>query len=211
MPSLTACYSSLVAALAEHYGEPSRRVPRSSALETVLAAALARSLDPRRTAAAIEALSRAHLLEPGALGGASPQEIRDALRDAGVALPLAGASLLRRLASWCSTTFPDDDPATLTLDRSTDEIRLELAAINGVGPATADAILLALGRPTYPVDRGTYRILVRHGWIDASADYDEVSELARSPGRAATRRDRPAGRLAGASGPPVLRPEDAEV
>src|SRR5262249_44308684 len=45
-------------------------------------------------------------------------------------------------------------------------------------PATADAILLfALGRAAYPVDRGTYRILVRHGWIDTSADYEEVSQL----------------------------------
>src|SRR5262249_11967694 len=40
---------------------------------------------------------------------------------------------------------------------------------------TADALLLrALARPIYPLDRASYRILVRHGWLDLSADYDEA-------------------------------------
>ena len=47
-----------------------------------------------------------------------------------------------------------------------------------MGVVGADAILLAaLGRPAYPVDRGTYRILVRHGWLDPSATYDDAREL----------------------------------
>ena len=29
---------------------------------------------------------------------------------------------------------------------------------------------------TYPVDRATYRIMVRHGWIDPTADYDEAAQ-----------------------------------
>ena len=41
----------------------------------------------------------------------------------------------------------------------------------------ADAILLfALERPSYPVDRATYRVLVRHGWLDAAAGYDEARD-----------------------------------
>ena len=38
-------------------------------------------------------------------------------------------------------------------------VAAELAAINGVGPATANSILLAMGHSVYPLDRGTYRIL----------------------------------------------------
>ena len=44
--------------------------------------------------------------------------------------------------------------------------------------AGADAILLyALKRPSYPVDRATYRVLVRHGWLDPTATYDEARDL----------------------------------
>ena len=43
----------------------------------------------------------------------------------------------------------------------------ELAGIKGIGPAAADAmVLFALKRPAYPVDRATFRVLVRHGWLD---------------------------------------------
>src|SRR5262249_4665176 len=62
--------------------------------------------------------------------------------------------------------------------RSTDDLREELAGVRGVGPVGADAILMAaLGRPSYPVDRGTYRILVRHGWLETSATYDDARDL----------------------------------
>jgi endonuclease-3 related protein len=63
-------------------------------------------------------------------------------------------------------------------DRSTDWLRGELAAIRGIGLATADAILLfALKRPSYPVDRATFRVLVRHAWLDPNALYDEARDL----------------------------------
>ncbi len=53
--------------------------------------------------------------------------------------------------------------------------------LKGLGPATVDSILSrGLGRATYPVDRATYRILVRHGWLDPTADYDEARSVAES-------------------------------
>ncbi len=177
MPSLAESYSRLVESLADHYGQPQSRPERASPLETVLATALARSADPRRADAAIAVLSDAGLLDPVALAGTAPLEIRDTLRDAGVTLAPSAAPLLKRLAAWLASTFPGEEEAIADSARSTAEIRAGLVALSGVGPATADAILLALGRPAYPVDRGTYRILVRHGWIDPAADYDEVSEL----------------------------------
>ena len=35
----------------------------------------------------------------------------------------------------------------------------------------------ALKRPRYPVDRATFRVLVRHGWLDSTATYDEARDL----------------------------------
>jgi endonuclease-3 related protein len=170
-------YARLVEALADHYSQPQSRRERVSPLETVLATALARSADPRRAEAVIAALSRGGLLEPGALAGAAPLEIQDTLREAGVMLAPSAAPLLKRLAAWFADTFPGENETIAHPARSTAEIRSGLAAVRGVGLPTADAILLALGRSTYPADRATYRILVRHGWIDPSVDYDEVSEL----------------------------------
>ncbi|MGB0066994.1 MAG: endonuclease III, partial [Isosphaeraceae bacterium] len=166
MASLAESYPTLLAALAHHYGQPQFAPERRSAFEAVLAAALARPADPARAEAALEALDHSGLLEPMTLAGIEPSEILDSLRETGLSLSARSATLLVRLARWYSKAFGNDDLAHDPAARKLSGRREELAAINGVGLATADAILLAMGQPVYPLDRGTYRILVRHGWID---------------------------------------------
>lgn len=62
--------------------------------------------------------------------------------------------------------------------RPTAELRGELLALNGVGPETADSILLyAGGHPVFVVDAYTRRVLDRHRLIPAGAKYEEVREL----------------------------------
>jgi endonuclease-3 related protein len=57
-------------------------------------------------------------------------------------------------------------------------LRQELLHVNGVGPETADSILLyGLRKPIFVVDAYTKRILARHGIISEKASYDEVQEL----------------------------------
>jgi len=54
-------------------------------------------------------------------------------------------------------------------------LREELLSINGVGPETADSILLyALGCPVFVVDAYTKRIFGRHGCFPEDADYHDV-------------------------------------
>lgn len=61
-----------------------------------------------------------------------------------------------------------------------DLLRRELLKINGVGPETADSILLyALNKPVFVVDAYTKRILLRHKLIQENAGYDEVQSLFR--------------------------------
>jgi endonuclease-3 related protein len=56
-------------------------------------------------------------------------------------------------------------------------LREQLLAIHGIGPETADAILLyAGGLPTFVVDTYTHRVLARHGWIGYEADYHEIKD-----------------------------------
>ena len=60
----------------------------------------------------------------------------------------------------------------------TDRLREELLALNGVGPETADSILLYAGQhPIFVVDAYTRRIFERHGLAKASAKYEEIRAL----------------------------------
>jgi endonuclease-3 related protein len=60
----------------------------------------------------------------------------------------------------------------------TDQLREELLALNGVGPETADSILLyAGGHPVFVVDAYTRRIFERHGLITAKTRYEDLRRL----------------------------------
>lgn len=53
--------------------------------------------------------------------------------------------------------------------------RAELLQVHGVGPETADCVLLyAGGAPLAVVDAYLRRVLRRHGWLDAEASYDKL-------------------------------------
>jgi endonuclease-3 related protein len=60
----------------------------------------------------------------------------------------------------------------------THQVREELLALNGVGPETADSILLYAGNhPVFVVDAYTRRILDRHGILPQKADYEDIRSL----------------------------------
>ncbi len=72
------------------------------------------------------------------------------------------------------------DPAGLE-GISTETLREELLSLRGIGPETADSILLyALGRPTFVVDAYTKRIAARHLLVDPDCDYYELKDLFES-------------------------------
>jgi endonuclease III related protein len=58
------------------------------------------------------------------------------------------------------------------------KLRDELLSLNGVGPETADSILLYAGNhPVFVVDAYTRRILDRHRILPAKSDYEEIRQL----------------------------------
>jgi endonuclease-3 related protein len=62
--------------------------------------------------------------------------------------------------------------------RPAGELRDELLALHGVGPETADSILLYAGNyPVFVVDAYTRRILERHEIMSAQATYEEIRNL----------------------------------
>lgn len=60
----------------------------------------------------------------------------------------------------------------------TEKLREELLGLNGIGPETADSILLYAGNhPVFVVDAYTRRILDRHGILPEKSRYDEIRNL----------------------------------
>jgi len=94
----------------------------------------------------------------------------------------------------------------------TEKLRRELLDLNGVGPETADSILLYAGdHPVFVVDAYTRRILDRHGLLPEKADYDEIRQLfqrsleplaGEQPAGPAGSDDKPEGVFRGAAHPP---------
>jgi endonuclease-3 related protein len=171
----------LLEALDRHYGPlpiPGAGlapVEGAGSFEAIVRVALGLVAEPRLASLAFNALRDAELIDPKALAGADPLEIDDIFQQARVRLASKALKPLRRVAAWAV----DRDESWAMI--STESIRDEWRGLNGVGPVTVDALLLfALGRSTIPVDRASYRILVRHGWLDPSADLDEARSTLES-------------------------------
>jgi endonuclease-3 related protein len=64
------------------------------------------------------------------------------------------------------------------LPRPTEKLREELLSLEGIGPETADSILLYAGNhPVFVVDAYTRRILARHLSFSEKANYEEIRTL----------------------------------
>jgi endonuclease III related protein len=146
----------------------------TSSFEAIIAVMLARNIGRVNWKSLLDALGESGLLDPHRLANVESLEIADAVRGKKRTPSIKTLAPLKQLARWF-------DKRGDVSDIPTGQLRDELAALKGIGAAGADAILLfALGRPSYPVDRATFRILVRHGWLDISASYEEARDTLTS-------------------------------
>lgn len=84
-------------------------------------------------------------------------------------------SFLRVLVEECHGELPR------LFAGGTEKVRVRLLAINGIGPETADSLLLYAGRHhSFVVDAYTKRIFSRHHWCSSDADYDAVKAFCES-------------------------------
>jgi len=84
-----------------------------------------------------------------------------------------------RLKAFVNFLFENYDGALEKMSKERVEtLRQSLLGVRGIGPETADSILLyGLGKPVFVVDAYTKRILSRHGIISGEASYEEVQRL----------------------------------
>jgi endonuclease-3 related protein len=178
MPTFAEAFSTVRSALVEEFELAPAEIDRDAPFEAIIRVILERELGSARAATALGVLQRADLLTPRALASADILAVRDALIEAGLPASPQTVAPLSHLARWIVEHHGARVESLFNPDRSADWLRGELAAIRGIGLATADAIVLfALKRPSYPVDRATFRVLVRHGWLDPSSSYDEARDL----------------------------------
>jgi endonuclease-3 related protein len=158
------------------YG-PQQWWPGDSPFEVLVGAVLVQNTAWKNVERAIANLAQAELLEPRALYSIPQEELEELIRPAGYYRIKA-----RRLRNLLRLIVEQYDGS---LDRmfaaGLDTLREELLAINGVGPETADSILLyAGGLPTFVVDTYTHRVLARHGWIEFEAGYYDLKDYFES-------------------------------
>jgi endonuclease-3 related protein len=120
---------------------------------------------------AIGNLKTAALLSPKALQYLPVEDLATLIRPAGYYNIKA-----RRLKHFLDFLFKEHDgDLEGLLAQDLDTLRDKLISINGIGPETADSILLYAGnQPTFVVDTYTKRILFRHGLMPEEVSYDEV-------------------------------------
>ena len=92
---------------------------------------------------------------------------------------------------------------TKMFGRPTSELREELLSLNGVGPETADSILLYAGQhPIFVVDAYTKRIAARHAILPENASYEEFRMLFEKSLSSVQPRDTTTDSTGGAAHPP---------
>ena len=178
MPNLDDDFREMTRALVERYGGAETGFGGNDHFEKLIAVLLHRALGPKKGGVAWECLRRADLLEPKRLNEIDLIELIDLVRNRAIAITADSLSVVKRLARWVVERHDGDMSDLADSVRLDGEIREDLAAIRGIGVAGADALLLhGLERPSYSVDRSSFRILIRHGWADPTKTNEEVREL----------------------------------
>src|SRR2546428_11973253 len=129
--------------------------PAETPFEAIVGALLMPQTAWRNVATAIRNLRDAGLLEVHALAAAPVAVIRRHVRIAGL-----HRTKPARLKAFCRHLVEESDGDLATyFNRPTEVVRADLLAQDGVGPETADSILLYAGRhPGFVVDAYTIRI-----------------------------------------------------
>ena len=168
-PPLRAVYR----ALYRRFG-PQHWWPARTRFEVIVGAILTQNTAWTNVEKAIKRLRTAKALTPERLHALPPARLAELIRPAGYFNIKA-----RRLRAFTALLHDQHNGSLTRLFRlPTADLRLALLAVNGIGPETADSILLyAANRPVFVVDAYTRRLTERHGWTTPRAGYDDVARL----------------------------------
>jgi len=154
------------------YG-PQQWWPGETPFEVMIGAILVQNTAWKNVEKAIRNLKERDLLEPNRLYSVPLVELEELVRPAGYYR--IKARRLQNLLKFVVERYDGSLERMFQTDLHT--LREELLSLHGIGPETADSILLyAGGLPSFVVDTYTYRVLARHGWIGFDATYHDIQE-----------------------------------
>ncbi len=162
--------------LLEAFG-PQHWWPGQTVFEIILGAILTQNTSWANVEKAIANVRAAGRLEPNALHELDAETLETLIRPAGYFR--VKAKRLRNFLQWLFDEYGGDVAALENVETS--RLREELLGVSGIGPETADSILLyALDRPVFVVDTYTARVMVRHGLVEPEIDYQQLQDLFES-------------------------------
>ncbi len=148
--------------------------PGDTPFEVCIGAILTQNTNWRNVEKAITTLKSSALLEPEALHQIPAETLARLIRPAGYYN--LKAVRIKAFINFIFEHFNGRLENMFQVDPA--ELRNLLLKVKGIGPETADSMVLyAFDKPSFVVDAYTMRILYRHNLIYGEADYDEVRRL----------------------------------
>jgi len=148
--------------------------PAESPFEVIVGAILTQNTSWVNVEKAIDNLKRAGILTPVGIKHVDYDELAQVIKPSG--FYRLKASRLKRFVDF----FYDEFDGDMSRMRSQElgSIREKLLKVDGIGPETADSIILyALEKPIFVVDAYTKRIFSRHNLISDTWNYEEVQGM----------------------------------
>ncbi len=148
--------------------------PGETPFEVAVGAILTQNTNWGNVEKAIANLKKAKALNPGAISGMPHDDLAELIRPSGYFNVKA-----RRLRHFTDFLIGQYGGSMRRLAKeNAGALRQKLLGINGIGPETADSILLyAANKPVFVIDAYTKRVLSRHGVAPGLGGYDDYQGL----------------------------------
>jgi len=148
--------------------------PGDTPFEIMVGAILTQNTSWSNVEKAIKNLKKENLLEPWKLYRINQEELAQLIKPSGY------YNIKARRLKYFVNIFVNDFEGSAEKMFSGDgrELRKKLLNVNGIGPETADSILLYAGnKPFFVVDAYTKRIFSRHKLISEDASYHQIQKF----------------------------------
>ena len=151
--------------------------PGETPFEIAVGAILTQNTNWGNVEKAIVNLKDADVLKPAALHDMSHERLAALIRPAGYFNIKA-----KRLKNFIGLLINEYHGSMSGMKQEDfNSVRKSLLSVNGIGPETADSIILyALEKPVFVIDAYTKRVLSRHNILDHDASYEEFQSLFQS-------------------------------
>ncbi|HHT9107568.1 MAG TPA: endonuclease III domain-containing protein [Candidatus Wunengus sp. YC64] len=148
--------------------------PGETPFEVVIGAILTQNTNWSNVEKAIKNLKTAGKLSPEGIYGLSIAELAELIKPSGFFN--VKAKRVKAFINWLFSRYEGN--LSKMFARDLQALRSELLSVKGIGPETADSILLYAGNmPTFVVDAYTHRIFSRHELIPEESTYDDMKSF----------------------------------